>query len=400
MNNSLVKKAINDLKKGKLILVVDDQDREAEGDFLGLAELATGETLNMMVTYGRGLVCAPMAQSVAEHLNLDLMTTHNTESFKTAFTISVDHRATTTGISAFDRAKTITSLCNPESKPDDFEHPGHIFPLIAEKGGVLKRQGHTEAAVDLAFMAGSEPVAYICETLNPDGTMARLPQLKKMAQQLDLTLVTIQEIIAYRYSLNQNAVTAIAPVKMPTREGDFSLTGYVSTTDDQTQLLLSKGKLSSEQPLLLRLHSECFTGDILGSKRCDCGEQLHKSMQKIQEEGRGAVLYLRQEGRGIGLLNKLRAYKLQETGYDTYDANIKLGFAPDERNYGIAAAILHDQKIKKVRLMTNNPAKVKALTEYGIEVVEQVPLETEPQAENIKYLRTKKDKFHHALHLN
>lgn len=353
----------------------------------------------MMVTHGCGLVCAPMARNIAEHLELDLMTAHNTESFKTAFTISVDHKTTSTGISAFDRAKTIQALCDPKAKATDFEHPGHIFPLIAEKGGVLKRQDHTEAAVDLALMASSKPVAYICETLNPDGTMARLPQLKQLAQQLDLTLITIQEIIAYRYSLNENAVTAIDPVKMPTKEGNFSLTGYVSTTDDQTQLLLSKGELSSEQPLLLRVHSECFTGDILGSKRCDCGEQLHKAMKKIQKEGRGAVLYLRQEGRGIGLLNKLKAYKLQEIGYDTYDANVKLGFEPDERDYGIAAAILHDQKIKRVRLMTNNLAKVKALADYGIEVVEQVPLETEPQAENIKYLRTKKDKFHHELHL-
>ncbi|WP_057742997.1 bifunctional 3,4-dihydroxy-2-butanone-4-phosphate synthase/GTP cyclohydrolase II [Liquorilactobacillus capillatus] len=398
MNNSLVKQAIEDLKKGKLILVVDGQDREAEGDFVGLAEYATGETLNQMITYGRGLVCAPMTREIGEYLALDPMTIHNTESFGTAFTVSVDHKTTSTGISAFDRAKTIRALGTPESKPEDFEHPGHIFPLIAEKGGVLKRQGHTEAAVDLALMAARQPVAYICETLNSDGTMARLSQLEKLAQRLDMTLVTIQDIIAYRYSLNQNAVAAIAPIEMPTRKGVFTLTGYVATTDEQTQLWLSKGKMTTDEPLLLRLHSECFTGDILGSKRCDCGEQLQMAMRKIQMEKRGAVLYLRQEGRGIGLLNKLKTYKLQEHGYDTYDANVKLGFAPDERDYGVAAAILCDQGIRRVRLMTNNPSKVAALTAYGIEVVEQVPLETKPQAENLKYLKTKKSKFHHTLH--
>ncbi|WP_125981257.1 GTP cyclohydrolase II [Loigolactobacillus iwatensis] len=399
MDNEKIEQAITDLKNGKLILVADDRNREAEGDFVGLAQFATGATLNIMVTHGRGLVCAPMTATVAKRLQLEPMTQHNTETYGTAFTVSTDHKTTSTGISAFDRATTIKALSDPTARPDDFEHPGHVFPLVAKAGGVLSRRGHTEAAVDLAQIAGVEPVAYICETLNPDGTMARLPQLEKLSQQLGLTLITIEELTAYRYSLNQSVVTAAEKVKLPTGYGEFDLTGYTSEKDSQVQLFLTKGELDTTQPVLLRLHSECFTGDIFGSERCDCGEQLHASMAQIQRAGSGALLYLRQEGRGIGLLNKLHAYKLQESGYDTYDANIELGFAPDEREYGLAAAILHVQRITQVRLMTNNPAKVAALEKYGIEVVERVPVEVKPRPENINYLKTKQAKFHHILHL-
>ncbi|HAT54656.1 MAG TPA: bifunctional 3,4-dihydroxy-2-butanone-4-phosphate synthase/GTP cyclohydrolase II [Lactobacillus sp.] len=392
--------ALTALKQGKLILVADDKSREAEGDLIGLASLATPATVNTMTTHGRGLICVPMSAARAKQLNLPLMTTNNTEHFQTAFTVSVDEKTTKTGISAFERATTIHRLGQRTAEDMDFERPGHIFPLIAREGGVLVRRGHTEAAVDLARLAGETPAtAYICETLTADGHMRRMPELKQLAAELQIPLITIDEIARYRYLINDAAVTADVQVKLPTQVGEFMLTDYESTTDRRLQLLLQSTAPVTEEVPLVRLHSECFTGDVLGSKRCDCGQQLTSAMTTIASEG-GYVLYLRQEGRGIGLKNKLRAYQLQEQGLDTVQANEHLGFAPDERDYGIAAAMLHDQGITRVRLMTNNPEKVAGLERYGIEVVERIPLEVPVYTEDHDYLKTKQVKFHHALHID
>jgi 3,4-dihydroxy 2-butanone 4-phosphate synthase/GTP cyclohydrolase II len=391
--------AIKQLKSGGLILVSDDRNREAEGDFLGIAEYATPESVNTMVTYGRGLVCAPMTAERAKALNMHLMTDHNTETYATAFTVSTDHVTTTTGISAYDRATTIKALSDTNAKPDDFEHPGHMFPLIAVDGGVLVRDGHTEAAVDLATMAGAAPVAYICETLKPDGHMNRFAELEELAAKLEIPLITVEELINYRYRHNIDAVRAENTVKLPTEYGEFELTDYTSTADNRLQLALAHGDVANADVPLVRLHSECLTGDVFGSHRCDCGEQLHQALSEVAQAPAGLLVYLRQEGRGIGLKAKIAAYHLQEGGLDTVEANEKLGFAPDQRDYGIAAAILHAQGIHQIRLLTNNPDKVARLEYFGIKVVERVPLEVTPRQENRDYLATKQEKFHHELHV-
>lgn len=391
-----VENALTELKKGNLIIVTDSPERESEGDMVGLADFATGETVNKMITHARCLLCAPMTRDYADHLHLSKMVPNGEDAFGTAFTISTDAKSTTTGISAFDRAKTIQQLADPKSTYDDFYHPGHVFPLIAADNGVFERTGHTEASVDLAKLAGGDPVAYICEVVKKDGTMARLKDLRLIAEENDLQLITIEDIIKYRYMQDQSFIDQIAEVKLPTRYGDFKMKAFQINKTDEPTLFIYKGDIT-KQPILFRMHSECLTGDVFGSKRCDCGEQLQTSLKRIAETGSGAVLYLRQEGRGIGLANKLKAYELQEQGYDTVEANVKLGFKPDQREYGIAAAILKHENIESVDLMTNNPDKVAKLTELGIDVDQRVPLETRPTKENIKYLETKKMKFHHLL---
>lgn len=387
-----VEKAISDLKAGKLIVVVDDDDREAEGDLVGLAELASPENVNFMTKYARGLICAPVSKSIAERLELVPMSEENTDAHGTAFTISVDHKTTSTGISAFDRAKTIQELASQSSKASDFHCPGHMFPLVGRSGGVLKRRGHTEASLELARLAGSREASYICEILKNDGTMARKSDLREFAQKWDLTMIEVGDIA--RYVSFQDS----PKVKLPSSYGDFDLRLFEDEFHRE-HILLSKGELTSDEPLLLRLHSECLTGDIFGSYRCDCGEQLHAAMKKINEIGCGAILYLRQEGRGIGLKNKLKAYQLQENGFDTYDANVELGFAPDERDYQIAADILSFLKIQQIRLLTNNPDKLEQLIAAGIEIVERLPLQVPAHQENRAYLQTKQEKFHHLLHI-
>lgn len=394
-----VQAALDTLKQGKLIIVTDDEHREAEGDMLGLGAYVTPETVNFMTQHARGLLCAPMAASVAQRLDLNLMVAHNTEKYGTAFTTSLDHQNTTTGISAFDRATTIKALADPESRPEDFVHPGHMFPLIAKQDGIFERDGHTEAAYDLARLAGVEPVAYICEILKPDGHMARFAQLQAISKQYGLPLLTIKDLAEYRRQLDaskQARVSEKVEVKLPTAYGDFRLRMYTDANQKEN-LVLIKGDPFDEEAPLVRVHSECLTGDVFGSHRCDCGDQLHKAMALLEEEGNGLLIYLRQEGRGIGLLNKLRAYQLQEQGLDTYEANERLGFAPDERKYDVAAAILKQMGISEIRLLTNNPDKITGLGENGIEVTERVPLQPKVYAENHDYLMTKKIKFHHEL---
>ena len=389
-----IEKAIEDLKQGKLIIVVDDDNREAEGDLVGLASLATSETVNFMTKHARGVNCAPISEAIAEHFGLTEMIKENTDPYRTAFTISVDHKETSTGISAFDRAKTIKELANLSNGDQAFHKPGHIFPLIAKEGGVLERRGHTEAAIDLAKLANEPQATYICEILNDDGTMARRPQLEALAAEWKMPIISIEELVTY-LTANQELT-----VKLPTSYGDFDLTLFEDQANKE-HLLLSKGEIRSlQEPLLIRVHSECLTGDIFGSHRCDCGEQLHEAMRMIEENGIGAILYLRQEGRGIGLKNKLKTYQLQENGLDTFDANIALGFEPDERDYHFAAQILKSLKSKKVNLITNNPNKIEQLNTFGIEVVERIPLEVRPEKENLNYLRTKKEKFDHLLSIN
>lgn len=386
-----ITEALAVLKRGGLIIVADDEDRESEGDLVGLAEFVTPETVNFMTKFGRGLICTPVSGKIARRLSLQEMTDRNTDAFGTAFTISVDHKSTTTGISAFDRAATIRALANPESLAEDFLRPGHSFPLIAVDGGTLIRRGHTEAALELAKLADCAEAAYICEILREDGTMARMTDLISVAEKWQLPLITIDELV--------NFVTAAkrTTVNLPTAYGDFQLSIY-EDEESHEHLLLAKGTIqNSQKPLLVRLHSECLTGDVFGSQRCDCGEQLHEAMRIIEKEGSGAILYLRQEGRGIGLKNKLKAYQLQEKGLDTYEANVKLGFAPDERSYQFAAAILKAIGATTIRLLTNNPEKIAELQRAGIIVTERVPLETIPQKENQHYLQTKKNKFHHYL---
>lgn len=392
-----IEAALTVLKAGGLIIVADDETREAEGDMVGLAEHATTAMVNRMITSARGLLCVPVAPHVAQQLAFDSMTTKSHDAFKTAFTVSTDHHSTTTGISAADRATTIRAIADPQSRAQDFYHPGHIFPLIAKAGGVLERRGHTEAAVDLATLAGSQPVAYICEVIKKNGLMARRKDLKALAEGLKIPMITIADITAYRIEQTSLRLTTTAPVKLPTANGTFTLTGFQMPGDDQLQLALQMGPITDTEPTLVRLHSECLTGDVFGSQRCDCGQQLHAAMAEIAKHGRGLLLYLRQEGRGIGLANKLRAYHLQERGVDTYDANVQLGFQPDERRYDQAAAILTALGAKRVRLLTNNPDKVEQLTANGIDVVERVGLEVPATVTDLDYLRTKRDRFHHHL---
>lgn len=387
-----VEKALADLKAGKLIVVVDDDDREAEGDLVGLAELASADNVNFMTKHARGLICAPVAKSIADRLELVSMSAENTDAHGTAFTISVDHKETSTGISAFDRAKTIQTLATKASKASDFHRPGHMFPLVGRSGGVLQRRGHTEASLDLARLAGSTEAAYICEILKDNGTMARKADLHAYAEKWHLTMIEVGDIARYVSFQDSPKVT------LPSSYGDFELRLF-EDEKKREHLLLSKGDLTSDEPLLVRLHSECLTGDVFGSLRCDCGEQLHAAMKKIDKLGCGAILYLRQEGRGIGLKNKLKAYQLQEKGFDTYDANLELGFAPDERDYQIAADILSFLNIKQIKLLTNNPDKLEQLEKSGIEIVERLPLQIPAHVENRTYLQTKQEKFHHLLHI-
>ncbi|MGG1401069.1 bifunctional 3,4-dihydroxy-2-butanone-4-phosphate synthase/GTP cyclohydrolase II [Bacillus salipaludis] len=392
-----IEEALEDLKQGKVVIVCDDEDRENEGDFIALAEKATPDVINLMATHGRGLICVPIQEELAQKLDLSPMVSVNTDSHGTAFTVSIDHKFSTTGISAFERSATVLSLLDPESKPSDFKRPGHIFPLVAKKGGVLRRTGHTEAAVDLATLCGAHPAGVICEIMNEDGTMARVPQLRKIADSLNVKLITIKDLIEYRNKKDQ-LVKREVEINLPTEFGNFKAVGYSNLVDNKEHVALVKGEIDPEKPILVRVHSECLTGDVFGSYRCDCGPQLHAALSQIDKEGNGILLYMRQEGRGIGLLNKLKAYKLQEEGYDTVEANEKLGFGADLREYGIGAQILRDLGVKQMRLLTNNPRKIKGLKGYDLEVVERVPLQMEMRKENANYLRTKHDKLGHLLH--
>ncbi|MGH0945275.1 bifunctional 3,4-dihydroxy-2-butanone-4-phosphate synthase/GTP cyclohydrolase II [Bacillus mycoides] len=394
-----IEEALKDLKKGKVIIVCDDQNRENEGDFIALAECITPETINFMITHGRGLVCVPITQQYAERLQLEPMVSHNTDTHLTAFTVSIDHISTTTGISAHERAMTIRKLLDPTSKGTDFKRPGHIFPLIANAGGTLCRAGHTEAAVDLAKLCGAEPVGVICEIINKNGTMARVPELMQYAKQFDLKMITIEDLISYRRH-HETLITREVEITLPTDVGTFHAIGYSNVLDTKEHIALVKGDISTVcKPVLVRVHSECLTGDVFGSCRCDCGPQLHAALTQIEREGKGVLLYMRQEGRGIGLLNKLKAYKLQERGLDTVEANEKLGFPADLRDYGISAQILKDLGIYQLRLLTNNPNKIAGLQEYDLKVVERVSLQVPTTEENKTYLKTKVKKLGHLLNL-
>lgn len=393
-----IESAIEDIKKGKLIIVVDDEDRENEGDFITAAANATPEIINFMSMHGRGLICAPLIEDRCEQLRLDLMVNNNTALHETAFTVSVDllGHGCTTGISAHDRSKTIQALINPDTKPEELGRPGHIFPLRAKKGGVLRRAGHTEATIDIARLAGFEPAGVLVEIMNEDGSMARLPELRQIARRFNLKLISIKDLIEYRLK-SDSLIEEIVRVEMPTQYGEFKLIAFLEKTTQNEHLALVKGEWQKDEPVLVRVHSSCFTGDILGSLRCDCGDQLHAAMQLVQQEGKGAILYMNQEGRGIGLVNKLKAYKLQENGMDTVEANLHLGFPMDKRDYGIGAQILRYLNITKLRLMSNNPKKRAGLLGYGLEIVETVPIEVTPNPHNEKYLFTKRDKLGHEI---
>lgn len=395
-----IEEAVEDLKQGRVVIVVDDEKRENEGDFVALAEHTTPEVINCMITHGRGLVCAPITEERAEQLHLPLMVENdqNTDRHGTAFTVSIDHKSCTTGISAHERSATVQALIHPMAKAQDFRRPGHIFPLIAKKGGVLRRAGHTEAAVDLARLAGSYPAGVICEVINADGTMARVPDLVALAERYQLKLITIQDLIRYRYR-KEKLVRREVSVTLPTRYGRFTAIAYTNAADDKEPIALVKGEITSDEPVLTRVHSECLTGDVFSSKRCDCGPQLEAALRRIEAEGKGVLVYMRQEGRGIGLLNKLKAYQLQEQGLDTVEANEYLGFLPDLRDYGIGAQILRDLGVRKVRLLTNNPRKIEGLAGYGLTVVETIPLQVPSSKENANYLATKRDKLGHYLSL-
>ncbi|MFD2873401.1 bifunctional 3,4-dihydroxy-2-butanone-4-phosphate synthase/GTP cyclohydrolase II [Mucilaginibacter ximonensis] len=395
-----IPEAIEAIKDGKIIIVVDDEDRENEGDFLVAARFASPEVVNFMVRHGRGLVCAPITQARAAELELDPMVSHNTTSHETNFTVSVDLlEGCTTGISATDRSKTILSLIDPATKPEDLGRPGHIFPLIAKNGGVLRRTGHTEAAVDFAVLAGLEPAGVICEIMDEKGDMARLPELLQIAKEFDLKIVSIKDLIEYRLD-TETLVKKEVSVKLPTEWGDFEMTAYTQINTGENHIALVKGTWEPDEPILVRVHSSCVTGDIFGSCRCDCGPQLHKAMEMIEKEGKGVIVYMNQEGRGIGLVNKLKAYNLQEAGFDTVEANLKLGFPMDQRDYGIGAQILRNLGVTKMRLMSNNPKKRAGLIGYGLEVVENIPIEIAANPHNEAYLKTKRDKMDHTIMRN
>ncbi len=392
-----IEDAIEAIKKGEIIIVVDDEDRENEGDFIMAAEKVTPQAINFMATHGRGLICVPMTPERLEELDLQPMVTENTAHLGTAFTVSVDAKqGVTTGISAQDRAKTIQVLIQPQTKPQDLARPGHIFPLRARKGGVLRRAGHTEAVVDLARLAGLYPAGVLCEIMDEDGTMARVPKLLEIARKFHLKIITIKDLIEYRRR-KEHLVHRVATANLPTRFGEFRIHIYESDIDPSDHVALVKGEISPDKPILVRVHSQCLTGDVFHSLRCDCGDQLEKALQMIEQEGEGVLLYMRQEGRGIGLANKIKAYHLQEHGKDTVEANEALGFKPDLRDYGIGAQILADLGVRKIRLMTNNPKKIVGLKGYGLEVVERVPIEATPNPINLKYLQTKRDKMGHLI---
>jgi 3,4-dihydroxy 2-butanone 4-phosphate synthase/GTP cyclohydrolase II len=394
-----IEDGIEELKKGKVLIVTDDKNRENEGDFIAIAETVTPEIVNFMVTHGRGLLCVPTTAEALERLDLSLMVDRNTALHETAFTVSVDAvKGTTTGISVYDRAITIRAMADPNSKPEDFARPGHIFPLMAAQGGVLRRAGHTEAVVDLARMAGFRPCGVLCEILDEDGSMARAPRLLEIAQQFDLGIVAINDLIEYRRR-NEKLVHRMIQLDFPSRWGHFTLYMYQSDVDNQQHLALVKGEIGPEDEVLVRVHSQCLTGDILGSLRCDCRDQLSHALEMIEKEGKGVLVYMRQEGRGIGLINKLKAYALQDQGLDTVEANHRLGFPADARDYGIGAQILCDLGVHKMRLMTNNPRKIVGLDGYGLRVVDRVPIEVGLQERNARYLKTKKDKLGHLLNM-
>ena len=393
-----IEDALDDIRAGKVIIVVDDEDRENEGDFITAARNATPEVINFMATHGRGLICAPLTEEKAQELKLDMMVPSNTSLHETPFTVSIDLLGfgCTTGISASDRSKTVKALIDQNIIASDFGRPGHIFPLKSKPGGVLRRTGHTEATVDISILAGFEPCGVLVEILNEDGTMARLPELMKIAAKFNLKIISIEDLISYRLS-KESIVTRQVEVDMPTQWGTFNLIDYKVETNGQEHLALVKGNWDKEESVLVRMHSSCVTGDVFGSCRCDCGDQLHKSMEMIEKEGKGVIVYLNQEGRGIGLLNKLKAYKLQENGYDTVEANIELGFKADERDYGVGAQILRDLGVRKIKLMTNNPKKRAGLIGYGLEIIENVSITTVPNQFNKKYIQTKIDKMGHSI---
>ena len=393
-----IESAIEDIKLGKLVIVVDDEDRENEGDFITAARNVTPDIINFMSKEGRGLICAPLVEERCDELGLEMMVNNNTALHGTPFTVSVDllGHGCTTGISAHDRAKTVRALINPVTKPDDLGRPGHIFPLRAKRGGVLRRAGHTEATIDLARLAGFEPAGVLVEVMNPDGTMARLPQLLEIANRFDLKVISIKDLIEYRLKTD-SLIEEVVRVDMPTKYGHFKLIAFNEKNTNNEHLALIKGEWKKGEPVLVRVHSSCFTGDILGSFRCDCGEQLHEAMRLVEAAGKGVILYMNQEGRGIGLLNKLRAYKLQEEGMDTVEANLHLGFPMDKRDYGVGAQILRYLGISKLRLLSNNPRKRAGLLGYGLEIVETVPIEVDPNPHNEKYLQTKRDKLGHEI---
>jgi 3,4-dihydroxy 2-butanone 4-phosphate synthase/GTP cyclohydrolase II len=393
-----IESAIEDIKNGKLIIVVDDEDRENEGDFIGAASCVTPEMINFMSLHGRGLICAPLIEERCDVLQLPPMVSDNTSLHETAFTVSVDllGNGCTTGISAHDRAKTVQALIDPAAKPGDLGRPGHIFPLRAKRGGVLRRTGHTEATIDMAELAGLYPAGVLVEIMNEDGSMARLPQLQEIAKKFNLKLISIKDLIEYRLR-TETLITEEVRVHMPTKYGNFELVAFKQNNTGEVHMALKKGDWSKDEPVLVRVHSSCMTGDILASLRCDCGDQLHQAMKMIEEEGRGLILYMNQEGRGIGLLNKLKAYKLQEEGRDTVEANLELGFGMDERDYGVGAQILRHMGVSKMKLMSNNPRKRAGLLGYGLEVVENVRIEIKPNPHNEKYLQTKKDKMGHDI---